>query len=129
MFKVPFGRTFLWQTCGFALLLFGLAFMSVPTASAAGVITVDIVAGYNLVVDSNVMSPSTYAPSAATVMGRFCNTGDATLNNVLGILATSEPIHPAVTNLVAQGMPVLTPATLTSLPAPAATPSPMWGGN
>ena len=39
-------------------------------------------AGYNLVVDSNVTSPSTYAPSVATVGGCFCNKGDATLTNV-----------------------------------------------
>lgn len=96
MFKVPVARTLIWQTCGFALLLLGLAFISVPTASAAGVITVDIVAGYNLVVDSNVMSPSTYAPSAATVMGRFCNTGDATLNNVFGYIGNFGANTPGI---------------------------------
>lgn len=53
---------------------------------AAGNLQVSIVAGYNLVVDSNVESPSTYAPSVATVMGRFCNTGDAPLTNVQGFI-------------------------------------------
>lgn len=53
---------------------------------AAGVLSVEIVAGYNLVVDSNVLSPSTYAPSGATVMGRFCNTGDTSLTNVFGYI-------------------------------------------
>ena len=53
-------------------------------AYAAGALDIEIVAGYNLVVDSNVSSPSTYAPSVATVMGKFCNTGDATLTNVMG---------------------------------------------
>ncbi|MFN8453783.1 MAG: hypothetical protein U0401_03780 [Anaerolineae bacterium] len=49
---------------------------------AAGTLTVEIIAGYNLVVDSNVESPSSYAPSVATVAGKFCNTGDAPLTDV-----------------------------------------------
>lgn len=53
-------------------------------AKAAGALTVEIIAGYNLVVDSNVASPSTYAPSVATVIGKFCNTGDSDLTNVQG---------------------------------------------
>ena len=51
--------------------LFGAPFFR---ADAAGTLTVEIIAGYNLVVDSNVESPSTYAPSAATVGGKVCNT-------------------------------------------------------
>ncbi len=43
-------------------------------------------AGYNYVVDSNVLSPSTYAPSVATVMGRLCNTGTVPLTDVSGYI-------------------------------------------
>ncbi|HSH01915.1 MAG TPA: SdrD B-like domain-containing protein [Anaerolineae bacterium] len=54
-----------------------------PTQSAqAAGISVTINAGYNLVVDSNVESPSTYAPSVATVMGTFCNTTGSAIDNV-----------------------------------------------
>lgn len=40
-------------------------------------------AGYNLVVDSNVQSPSTFGPSAATVAGKVCNTSADPINNVM----------------------------------------------
>ncbi|MGC9024061.1 MAG: SdrD B-like domain-containing protein [Chloroflexia bacterium] len=55
-------------------------------ARAAGTLQVEIIAAYNLVVDSNVSSPSTYAPRVATVIGKFCNTGDADLTNVYGYI-------------------------------------------
>ncbi|MGD8457220.1 MAG: sortase [Anaerolineales bacterium] len=55
-------------------------------ARAAGVLTVEIIAAPNLVVDSNVLSPSTYSPEATTVIGKFCNTGDTTLPNVQGFI-------------------------------------------
>lgn len=66
--------------------LLGLALLPVPVAHAAGQLDVSIIAGYNLVVDSNVSSPSTYAPRVATVIGKFCNTGDAPLTNVYGYI-------------------------------------------
>jgi hypothetical protein len=53
---------------------------------AAGTLEVTINASYNLVVDSNASSPSTYAPSVATVMGEFCNTGDDILTDVWGYI-------------------------------------------
>ena len=52
------------------------------SAHAAGVLTVEIINGYNLVVDSNVTSPSTYGPGSAFIGGKVCNTGDAALSNV-----------------------------------------------
>ncbi|MGD8968958.1 MAG: hypothetical protein PVI07_15740 [Anaerolineae bacterium] len=51
-------------------------------SGADGALTVEIGTAYNLVVDSNVESPSTYAPSVATVFGRFCNTGTTALTDV-----------------------------------------------
>ncbi|MCA9933015.1 MAG: DUF11 domain-containing protein, partial [Anaerolineales bacterium] len=62
-------------------------------------LTVSINTAYNLVVDSNVSSPSTYAPRAATVYGTFCNEGTTTLTNVYGYIGdyTSDTpgIYPA----------------------------------
>ncbi|MBN1977867.1 MAG: hypothetical protein JW918_10730 [Anaerolineae bacterium] len=71
-----------------ALLLLALSFvlLQVTTSRAAGTLTVEIISAYNLVVDSNVGSTSTYAPSVATVAGRFCNTGDDDLTNVQGYI-------------------------------------------
>lgn len=63
-----------------------ITFFQASPVYAAGVLEVEIVASYNLVVDSNAMSPSTYAPSVATVMGRFCNTGDTDLTDVQGYI-------------------------------------------
>jgi uncharacterized repeat protein (TIGR01451 family) len=64
-----------------ALALLSLLGAALP-ASAAGVLSVEIANGYNLVVDSNVTSPSTYGPAAAYIGARVCNTGDAPLTNV-----------------------------------------------
>jgi uncharacterized repeat protein (TIGR01451 family) len=61
-----------------AIVALSVALFHAAPASAAGGLTVEIVTGYNLVVDSNAMSPSTYAPDVATVMGRFCNTNSST---------------------------------------------------
>lgn len=55
---------------------------------AAGQLVVTINAAPNLVVDSNVLSPSTYAPALATVSGIFCNYGDAPLTDVIGYIGT-----------------------------------------
>lgn len=57
---------------------------AVQPAFAAGQLSVRFNAPYNVVVDSNVCSPSTYAPQVATVGAGFCNTGDAPLTDVVG---------------------------------------------
>ena len=62
------------------------SFSQINPASAAGVLNIDIGASYNYVVDSNVESPSTYAPSVATISANFCNTGDADLTDVQGYI-------------------------------------------
>jgi uncharacterized repeat protein (TIGR01451 family) len=82
-----------------ALLIAFMAALSYTSlVNAAGSITVEIIAGYNLVVDSNVEAPSTAAPSVATVIGRVCNTSTVTLNNVsvsIGDYANNTPgIYP-----------------------------------
>ena len=66
------------------LIAVSVALLGVPyfKADAAGTLTVEIIAGYNLVVDSNVESPSTYAPSVATVGGKICNTSGEVVTGV-----------------------------------------------
>ena len=84
------------------ILLSLFALTARPTwAQSGGGLTVEIIAGPNLVVDSNVTSSSSYAPSVATVIGKFCNTGSAPLEGVQGFIgnwdgAASTPgIYPA----------------------------------
>jgi uncharacterized repeat protein (TIGR01451 family) len=79
--------------CLLLLALFQILF-TIEEAHASGNLTVEISAGYNLVVDSNVLSPSTYAPSVATVMGEFCNSGDAPLSDVQGFIGDFNPSLP-----------------------------------
>ncbi len=83
----------------FFILLLLSAMLPFParTVQAAGTLQVEIVAAYNLVVDSNVASPSTYAPRVATVIGKFCNTGDAPLTGVYGFIGdgTTPGIYPS----------------------------------
>ena len=59
-----------------------IAVLSLTSVSAWSALTVELVNGYNLVVDSNVTSPATYAPQSAYIGAKICNTGATTLNNV-----------------------------------------------
>jgi uncharacterized repeat protein (TIGR01451 family) len=67
---------------GLFLVLGALFFPAGPVSAQGDPLTVEIVTGYNLVVDSNATATSTYAPSLATVMGRFCNTGTVAIDDV-----------------------------------------------
>ncbi|HEX7705984.1 MAG TPA: SdrD B-like domain-containing protein [Thermoanaerobaculia bacterium] len=60
-----------------------LSLLLTSSAYAQGALRVEIVNGYNLVVDSNVTSPSTYGPSAAYIGANVCNIGNAPLQNVI----------------------------------------------
>ncbi|MCB9079856.1 MAG: hypothetical protein H6631_19805, partial [Anaerolineaceae bacterium] len=64
--------------CGLILNLAGIA----PSLAAGG-LSVEILAGYNLVVDSNVTSPSTAGPSAFTPGARICNTTASPIDDVV----------------------------------------------
>jgi hypothetical protein len=69
------------------VIVLGLAIVQFNTTRAATGLSVEIIAGYNLVVDSNVKSPSTYGPSVATVIGKFCNINPSgTLTNIVGYI-------------------------------------------
>lgn len=64
-------------------LLLAAAWLQAPSqAWAQGVLSVSIVNGYNLIVDSNVTAPSTYAPRSAYIGAQVCNTGNASLDHV-----------------------------------------------
>lgn len=97
--------------------LFTIAcFLAAAPASAQGVLNVEIINGYNLVVDSNVTSPSTYGPDSAYIGARICNTGNAPLANVFAntgnynggvgstpgtfpvLNSTGDLLHPQITN-------------------------------
>jgi hypothetical protein len=102
------GRTLLFILPVF-LLIFTLAFWQYRSAYAAvSDITVTIYAAPNLVVDSNVLSPSTQAPEVATVIGRFCNTSGIDQTAVVayigdynsGTPTSSTPgVYPSKTNV------------------------------
>ena len=65
---------------------YGVTRAAVNRADVTNGLDVEIIAAPNFVVDSNVKSPSTYAPRVATVIGKFCNTSGATLANVTGYI-------------------------------------------
>jgi hypothetical protein len=83
----------------------GLIFQ--PVYAAAN-LTVEIIAAPNLIVDSNVLSPSTAQPIVATVIGKFCNTSTAgeTLTNVVGRIGngTTAGSYPVRTDPVIGGL-------------------------
>jgi hypothetical protein len=85
-----------------ALLLAGALLLQVSAVHAQSNLSVEIIAGYNLVVDSNTSSPSTYAPGVATVMGRFCNNTGSTMTNVYGYIgdfgAGTPGVYPVKTD-------------------------------
>jgi hypothetical protein len=63
--------------------------------AAASDLEVTIYASPNLVVDSNVLSPSSKQPEVATVVGRFCNTGGVELSNVTAYIGDYNETTPA----------------------------------
>ena len=79
-----------------SIFLWLLLFAWGTSVHAAGVLEVKIVAGYNFVVDSNVTSPSSYAPEVATIMGNFCNIGDAQLTQVQAFIGDATAATPGL---------------------------------
>lgn len=53
-----------------------------PVYQSPDGLTIEPIAAYNLIVDSNVLSPSTYGPSAATLGAKFCNSTGSDMTNV-----------------------------------------------
>lgn len=95
------------MTLALGFLAFAALHVQHTVLAAPSDIEVTIMAAPNLIVDSNVLSPSTQAPEVATVIGRFCNTSGTIQTNVMGYIgdydsttpANSDPgIYPAKTN-------------------------------
>jgi protocatechuate 3,4-dioxygenase beta subunit len=90
---------------GFSLA--GVVPVQVSPVYAAGTLTVEIIAAPNLVVDSNALATSTYAPQVATVIGRFCNTGSDPVGGVvahIGDYAAGTPgVYPPKTDVTIGG--------------------------
>lgn len=81
---------------GFLLCLFFLIFFWCSTGWAQGVLSVEVNNGYNLIVDSNVTAPSTYAPKAAYIGAEICNTGDAAIQDVFAYVGNKTANTPGV---------------------------------
>ena len=82
---------------GISRLFLMLVVALVPLSGLAqGVLDIEIRNGYNLVVDSNVTAPSTYAPGSAYIGARICNTGDATLDNVFAHVGDFGGLTPGI---------------------------------
>src|SRR5688572_24024600 len=75
-----------------------ISLRNVQAANPSGDLTVQVITAYNFIVDSNVTTPATYAPSAAMIGAKFCNTGANALTDVSaytgnwqGTVLTSTP--------------------------------------
>lgn len=79
------------------ILLFGLILLIASSPSQAGTVDaglkLEVIAGPNFVVDSNVESPSTNGPSAAHIGVKITNTGATTLTNVR--ITAGDLLNPA----------------------------------
>lgn len=71
----------------------------------AGGLEIEPITAYNLVVDSNVLSPSSYGPSAATLGAEYCNRSGSTMNDVWAYIGDrvantpgQYPVHNATTD-------------------------------
>ena len=81
---------------GLIVVLISLTVWPYSHAQAApNDIEVTIFAAPNLVVDSNVLSPSSVAPEVATIAARFCNTSGSPLSSVTAYIGDYNPGTPA----------------------------------
>src|SRR5262245_56375018 len=70
--------------------------LCLPSAQALGAVRIEPIAAYNLVVDSNVESPSTYAPRAAYLGATFHNDGAVALTNVFAYIGNFTNFTPGI---------------------------------
>ncbi len=54
----------------------------IPTSRTTANLKIYPITAYNLIVDSNVLAPSSYGPSAATIGAKFCNESNAAMTDV-----------------------------------------------
>ena len=78
-------------------LVVGVLLISVYSIARADAnLVIQINTSYNLVVDSNVSSPSTAGPDVATITANFCNSGDRALRDVQGYIGDFAAGTPGV---------------------------------
>jgi len=83
----------------FACLVIALCSLSLPSpapsaveaAAVDGTLRIETITAYNAVVDSNVESPSTYAPEAVTIGAQFCNDGPTALTDAFAFIGNFDP--------------------------------------
>ncbi|MCI5145535.1 MAG: hypothetical protein D3923_08375, partial [Candidatus Electrothrix sp. AR3] len=68
---------------GFSVQLLSVfIFLLLPLSTAYAALEIEVITAPNFVVDSNVLTPATYAPNASMIGAKFCNTGGAPLTDV-----------------------------------------------
>ena len=87
-------RIFRWG--GGVLIATLLLLPSARAANPDGDLRVEIITAYNLVVDSNAESPSTYAPKSAYIGAKFCNEGTDALTNVWAYIGNYDAGTPGI---------------------------------
>lgn len=78
-----------------------------PPTINNGSISIEPLAAYNLIVDSNVLAPSSYGPNSATLGAKFCNTTGSPISNVWAYIGDYGASTPGT-------YPQLNPTTYTS---------------
>lgn len=58
-------------------------------------LTIEPITAYNFIVDSNVLSPSSYGPNAATLGAKYCNTSGSSLTDVWAYIGDYNTGTPA----------------------------------
>ncbi|CAK8724592.1 hypothetical protein KKHLCK_14480 [Candidatus Electrothrix laxa] len=63
-------------------IIAALVLALLPVTAAQAALEIEVITAYNFVVDSNVLTPATYAPNAAMIGAEFCNTDTTALTDV-----------------------------------------------
>ncbi len=87
----PARRQAIWLVVALAGLFLALTPRSAGAANPAGDLRIEVLAAYNLVVDSNVESPSTYGPRSAMMGAQICNDGANALTNAFAFIGDYDP--------------------------------------
>jgi uncharacterized repeat protein (TIGR01451 family) len=78
------------------LMTSGLSVQSARAATQDGALRMEVITAYNFIVDSNVESPSTYAPRAAYISARLWNDGPTPITDVQAYIGNRTANTPGV---------------------------------
>lgn len=87
------------QIVQYPILVLLYIYLLIPNSFAAnpdGDLRIEIIAGYNLIVDSNAESPSSYAPSSFYIGAKVCNDGANDMTNVFALVGDHTAGTPGV---------------------------------